>query len=337
MRFPPIGSLIRPPIPPEIQVDPVKDPYLAAVVAELSPYLQQMWWWANDFAGNLIQQSAYLDRVLNGGVEFPAPFSSIHTGNIHVIYKLFLFNQTSTPIPSAAVELEHGFGETPRSWSVESLHSAGDMMMQLQSLLILDQILSSTYPSPLVAGYLGATVDASNPRIIRGSAAFSGGWVDNLVRIGDQIALMKDLAGGSTASNSANGNTVTRAAGTFSGEAKPGWYFRYVLAPENDWRTIAEVSGSSLKVTTPYRNTHAGAAYQTKAVDQLFRTVSAITAGAPGNPDTLTLDPKGPGTDIPVGQLSCEYVIRRPMNDKTFWVRVMSESPGIVAATLRIS
>ena len=69
----------------------------------------------------------------------------------------------------------------------------------------------------------------------------------------------------------------------------------------------------------------AGSAYEVLAFDRTWKTISAVTLGAPGNPDELTLS--GTGTEVPVGAALCDYTIRRPMTDTFAWIRMIGAGP----------
>lgn len=277
----------------------------------------------NLLAEAFVRYASEQNRVTNGLIEFPTQFSTSaevaageHTGNIKVSYVQLMY----APSPGGgagdtpAIQIKHGYGDgiqgqTPRGWFQMANSFAA------ASTRFLDQIICSRSPSPITSpGYTSADVTAATTVIGRPGAA-AGTWVVNGVLAGDQIKLIAGagIVGAGTATVSANSTAVTGTLSTFTTQGKEGWYFRWTGGGVADtgWHVVDTITSNTVMTVVPaFIAAVAGGAYEFLPYDRTWIDISTVT---PGAPDTLTL--ASPGTEIPVGTTTCEYVIRRPMTD----------------------
>jgi hypothetical protein len=288
--------------------------------------------WLRDTVDQLYQRETDIDSIVNGQIEFPATpdrSSSTSGPNIRCSFRTFnLAQPAKKPAKkgvTAVVEIAHGLDRVPRGWFVAQPQTPG---------VVLDQILCNYLEAPFVPGYTSVTVTAA--RTITGAPAIAGGWVNNQVFGGDQIMVSANIAGVATANNAVGSDIVTRPAGDWNTEERLGWWFRFTAGTEDNWHQVTLIDGKDpkrMRVRPIFQQAHVAGAYEIRAWDQQWRNIKTVNAGAP---NTLTLVANKPGTEVPVGTTGCEYVIRRPANERTLWLRVMQQSPEMVVLTLCI-
>ncbi len=259
-----------------------------------------------------------LQTVMNGQVELPTVLGNTPQGtNVMMNYKP-LYYAASPALVTPAIEILHGFDRPARGW-IWFPNSAG---------LVMDQILSSQLPDPLVPGYPLAQTTASAWTVKGEAGGLIGGWTDNGVQIGDQIKLTRIVApAGTVAVGGTNLVTVTGVGTTFKTSVKAGWDFRVTTAGTGEWHPILSVQ-SNLKMTVlmPYlASIAAGAGWEVRAKDSAWKDIVDITTTA--SEDELVLLDTAPGTEVPINTLGCDYTIRRPANMATMWVRIVSTNP----------
>lgn len=296
--------------------------------------------WLRETVDELYQRETDIDSIVNGQIEFPATpdrVTSTSGPNINCIFRTFNFGQPNLGANgvTAAVEIAHGLDRIPRGWFVAQTQSAGRFTVSAD--VVLDQILCNTFERPFGLGYTSATVTAA--RTITGAPGAAGRWVNNQVFAGDQIMLSANIAGAATANNAAGSDIVTRPAGDWNTEERLNWWFRFTAGTENNWHQVTLIDAKDpkrMRVQPVFKQAHVAGAYQIRAWDQQWRNIKTVNLGAGPPADSLTLVANKPGTEVPVGTALCEYVIRRPANDRTLWVRVMQQSPDPVVLTLCI-
>lgn len=141
--------------------------------------------WAMETVKVLGQLEFNLISSLNGRLEFPTPFNpgTNNSGNLRVSYALLDVSATGN------YDVDHGFAgsplELPRGMFIADLHDLS------ADTLILDQVLSSSYPSPTVAGYTTANVTSAT--VVAGEpAGTANGWSGNGIVANDEILIEGD-------------------------------------------------------------------------------------------------------------------------------------------------
>lgn len=330
-------GLLRPeappqaPQPPQLPEQPLED---LAFRSAVYSYLSQLQGWGSELAKNINKREQSTDDAL-ARIEFPTPDSrELGGSNVAVSLVRFAFRQPTATGIFPAIEVFHGLERTPRFWWVIQQSAPGRAAPS--DAMLLDQIVSSQFPFAYVAGYATADVDAVDRRIITGGGA-ANGWVGNDVRVGDEILLEHYLAAtGVTANLTAGSEIVTAAVGVFDPNLVRGSYVRFpgvATLPMKGWNLVDLVkTPTTLLLASPSTATAAATATEFERSDRLWRRIVAVTSDAGG--DILVLDPRGAPTDIPLGTTGCTYVIRRPPNRKTSWVRVPIDSDDPVVLLL---
>jgi len=334
--------LIPPPIPspnlyPVMTGDPAVDEILGQLQEQnaynwqqLDATLQAYQMWLANMAAMIWRYGDSTNAVINGQIEFPTPSATEHSGNIKVSYVQVVYDAPGAPGDTGAIQIRHGYGDgtagqIPRGWfqMAQGLVTAG-----AGSGKFIDQILASNTESPNVGGYPSLTVTAATT--LTGTGAFNNGWVGNDIRVGDEVKVIDLIAAPPGTVSCATGTgTVVGAGGTLFTSLKTGWLIRSMAAGSADrsWHVIDAIDSDTAMTITPLvvGGWAAGSAYEVLAFDRTWKTISAVTLGAPGNPDELTLS--GTGTEVPVGAALCDYTIRRPMTDTFAWIRMIGAGP----------